>query len=394
MIKSFTFSRIPIIHFGTGKFNILSDIISSMGTTVLIVTGKHSFESSGKKDVLEHALKKKCVTYFFVSALGEPSPGYVDQTVSQFKSASIDVVCSIGGGSVIDAGKAISAMLPHDDSVFTYLEGVGTEKKHDGVKVPFIAVPTTAGTGSEATKNAVLSRVGPDGFKKSLRNDNFVPDVAVIDPELMLTCPPHITAASGMDAFCQLLEAYVSTHATPLTDTLAYAGLSSASENLIPACTTGAEQSEVRAGMSYAALLSGITLANAGLGVVHGLASALGGLFEIPHGIICGTLVCAATKVTIDKLKKQKDKSERALRKYARVGALLTGSDNCTTDVCCSRLILKLEEWTDMLHLPLLSEFGVKESDIETVLDNTGNKNNPVQLDRNEIRHIIDMRMK
>ena len=160
MIPSFNFSRIPTIHFGAGKFSSLDTIISNIGKTVLMVTGARSLESSGKKDSIDQTLKKQSITPLYLQIGGEPSPDFIDDAVSRFKDAGIDMVCAIGGGSVIDTGKAISAMLLHNDSVFDYLEGVGTGKKHDGVKVPFIAVPTTAGTGSEATKNAVLSLVG------------------------------------------------------------------------------------------------------------------------------------------------------------------------------------------------------------------------------------------
>ena len=393
MIPSFLFTHIPTIHFGAGKFGILDTIIGSFGNTALIITGAHSFESSGKKDLIDRSLDEKSVKPLYFPARGEPSPELIDEAVSQFRNSNIDVVCSIGGGSVIDTGKAISAMLQHDDSVFDYLEGVGTGEKHDGLKVPFIAVPTTAGTGSEATKNAVLSRVGPDGFKKSLRHDNFIPDIAVIDPELMLSCPFDVTASTGMDAFTQLLESYVSVQSTPLTDALAYSGLCHASENLISACTNGAENVKVRSGMAYAALLSGVTLANAGLGIVHGLASALGGMFNIPHGVVCATLMGAANKVTVNALKRQKESGEHALAKYTRIGVLLSGDDSGDIYRSCDVLIRKLEEWADLLHLPPLSEFGVKESDIEKIIDRTGNKNNPVKLDRSEIRQIIESRM-
>jgi len=372
---------------------MLGDIISGIGNRILIITGTHSFTSSGKKDILDQALSKKSVKAFYVSLKGEPSPDFVDDTVFRFNNSGITSVCAVGGGSVIDAGKAVSAMLFHDDSVLDYLEGVGTGKKHDGAKAPFIAVPTTAGTGSEATINAVLSRIGPGGFKKSLRHDNFVPDVAVVDPELMLSCPPDITASSGLDAFCQLLESYVSTKATPLTDALAYSGLYHASRNLVQVCTTDAGSIEVRAGMAYAALLSGITLANAGLGIVHGIASALGGLFAIPHGVICGTLLGAATEVTINELKKQEAAGDRALQKYARAGTLLSEDECQDTDMCRNLLIRKLHEWTGILHMPLLSKYGVTESDINDILDRTGNKNNPVELDRCMIRRIIEMRL-
>jgi len=394
VIPSFTFSQIPVIHFGAGKFKILAEIIGEFGERALIVTGGQSFQSSGKKDIFDRALTEKSITSFLLHVQEEPSPELIDSAAACFKRENIDVVCSIGGGSVIDAGKAVSAMILKDDSVSDYLEGIGTGKVHDGVKIPFIAVPTTAGTGSEATKNAVLSNIGPDGFKKSLRHHNFVPDVAVIDPELMLSCPPDITASTGLDAFTQLLESFVSSKATPLTNALAYSGISTAADNLILASTTGSQSIDVRAGMAYASFLSGITLANAGLGAVHGLASAIGGLFDIPHGVICGTLVSAVTKVTIEKLRKCRDTYDNVLMKYARAGALLTGQDCDESQEYCDLLVDKLEEWTEVLRMPSLNEFGVNKLDFDAILDRTDNKNNPVPLDRNEIRQILMMRLK
>ena len=162
----------------------------------------------------------------------EPTPGIVDEAVKKTVSFDPDVVVAIGGGSVMDAGKAISAMLPLVEPVKNYLEGVGTKPAHPGVKVPFIAIPTTAGTGSEAAKNAVLSETGENGYKRSLRHNNFVPNVAIIDPALSITCPPATTAASGMDAFTQLLESYLSTAGNAVTDALAYEGLQQVSRSL------------------------------------------------------------------------------------------------------------------------------------------------------------------
>jgi alcohol dehydrogenase len=393
VIKPFTFSRIPKIHFGAGSIEMLDSLLGGFGATALIVTGSRSLESSGKFDVVEQALRKRldAVHYFTVS--GEPSPDLIDEAVANFKNSGIDAVCAIGGGSVLDAGKAISAMLPGGDSVFDYLEGVGTGKQHDGRKVPFIAVPTTAGTGSEATKNAVLSTVGADGYKKSLRHDNFIPDIALIDPELMLSCPLHVTSSTGMDALTQLMEAYVSTNASPVTDAAAFSGLEYAVDNLIPACTTGAENVGVRAGMAYAALQSGICLANAGLGTVHGLASALGGLFDIPHGVVCGTVMGAAVRVTIERLRSEKETGLTGLRKYADIGMLMADGDVPDMDGACDLLIMKLAEWTEMLRIPRLGDYGVTGSDIDSIIEKTDNKNNPVDLDREDIRRILVARI-
>ena len=401
--EGFEFARTPKIYFGAGKFNDLDKIISKTGKTVLIVTGTYSFKSSGKFDAITKSLQNKSVKYFHFSVKGEPSPDLIDNAVTEFKNKGIDVVLAVGGGSVMDTGKAISAMLPQNESVLNYLEGVGNGIEHNGVKIPFIAVPTTAGTGSEATKNAVLSKVGPDGFKKSLRHDNFVPDIAVIDPELMLSCPSTITAACGMDAFTQLLESYTSSKSTPLTDTLAHNGLIFLKDNLVSACTTGSNDVEVRAGMAYASLISGITLANAGLGIVHGLASAIGGFFNIPHGVICGTLIGPATKANIEKLKNYSNNN--TLEKYANVGALLSIKDrnqlqmpfiryNKDVDYYCNLLVKKIDEWTEKLKIPYLSDYGIKLSDIDKIICQTGNKNNPIKLGIDEIKKILLRRIK
>jgi alcohol dehydrogenase class IV len=382
----------PRILFGAGTFDELQRLVRDFGTTVLLVTGSKSYRSSEKWERLLGALKDS-VSYFHVRVEGEPSPTLVDRVVEEFSDKNIDVVVAWGGGSVIDGGKAISAMLTQDGSVLDYLEGVGTGAVHSGEKVPFIAVPTTSGTGSEATKNAVLSQIGSDGFKKSLRHDNFVPDIVVLDPRLMLSCPPGVTAACGMDAFTQLLESYVATKASPLTDALALSGLECIARCLVPACTDGANDVDIRGGMAYAALMSGITLANAGLGVVHGLASPIGGYFDIPHGVVCGTLIGEATAATVEKLMQQHGPKHSALRKYARVGAILAGRDEDDVAKDCELLLRKVEEWTETLKIPRLGKYGIQEEDFEKIVAGTGNKNNPVPLEPEEIMEILKKRL-
>ncbi|HOM11640.1 MAG TPA: iron-containing alcohol dehydrogenase, partial [Spirochaetota bacterium] len=318
------------------------------------------------------------------------SPQLVDDAVKAYAGKGIDVVVSIGGGSAIDAGKAISAMLPVGGSVTDYLEIVGT-KQHSGVKIPFIAVPTTAGTGSEATKNAVLSTTGKNGFKRSLRHDNFVPTIAIIDPELMVGCPAGVTAASGLDALTQLIESYVSTQANPFTDALAESGIAKIGHSLLPLCIHHEDTVFHRANMAYGAFISGITLAHAGLGVVHGLASPLGALFNIPHGVACGTMLAAATKATIKKLKKMGD--SYYVEKYATVGELLKGYKSNSVHESCHKLIATLEEWVDILRIPRLSEYGVCQDDFAAIIKDGGNKNNPAVLDEQEIMQILRERL-
>lgn len=391
MIQSFSFARIPNIIFGLKSFSKLFDIILNYGKNILIVTGGSSLERSGKWADIVSNIDDRGITTDRVVIKEEPSPTIIDQYTSEFRGKKIDLVIGIGGGSVTDAGKAISAMIPKKDSVKNYLEGVGT-KLPDGEKIPYIAIPTTSGTGSEATKNAVISEIGPQGYKKSLRHENYVPDVAIIDPELMITCPPDITAACGLDAFTQLLESYVSTQASPMTDVLAKSGIINVKDNLISACNEGSSNINVRSEMAYGSLLSGITLANAGLGIVHGLAGPIGGLFEIPHGFACGTLLAEATKTNIELLKEKGPKGKESLAKYAHIGALVADEECFMIDKIpeyCEILMEKLEEWTSELKIKRLGKFGIIEEDIAEIVDKASVKNNPVTLSKDNMKNIL-----
>ena len=389
-VISFTLGRLPQTYFFTGAVATLPAHIKKYGNNIILLTGSSSLKRSGKRDRIESSLMAADIQWDSFVVTGEPSPDFVDDVVKHYKNNTIDVVVSIGGGSVIDAGKAIAAMLPLQEHVTDYLEVVGT-KQHSGVKVPFIAVPTTAGTGSEATKNAVLSKTGKSGFKRSLRHDNFVPDIAIIDPELMVGCPDNVTAASGLDALTQLVESYVSTQANPFTDALAESGIDKVGKSLLQLCIHHEDTAYHRANMAYGAYISGITLAHAGLGVVHGLASPLGALFNMPHGVACGTMLAAATKATIKKLQAMGD--SYYLKKYAAVVKLLTGYEGRSVDDACSKLIATLEEWVELLHMPRLSEYGVSQDDFAAILRDGGNKNNPVPLDEQEIMHILQERL-
>jgi len=255
--------------------------------------------------------------------------------------------------------------------------------------VPFIAVPTTSGTGSEATKNAVLSVIGENGFKNSLRHDHFIPDIAIVDPELTVGCPPNITAASGMDALCQLLESYMSDASGPMTDALALSGLDCAAASLEDLCTREPFNVDKRAKMSYAALMSGITLANAGLGVVHGFASSIGGLFDIPHGVLCGTMLPEAVHISIQEAFKDKQANGWMIRKFATVGELFCGMVSKDDEKTCAALSDYLFRLKQTLKLPGLSRFGVTKTDAERIAAKTSNKNNPVKLTREQLCQLV-----
>ncbi len=438
MIAPFAFARTPRILFGAGKAAGLPKLLRGFGGAALLVTGHGSYKTA-QWDRLMADLGRDGTRHVHVTLRGEPSPDFVDEVVRQFQAEDIGVVVAWGGGSVVDAGKAISAMLPRGESVLDYLESVGARNLPDGRKTPFVAVPTTAGTGSEATKNAVLSRIGTGGFKKSLRHDDFVPDIAVIDPELALHCPPEVTAACGMDAFTQLLEAYVSPIASPLSDALAWSGLECVARSLLPVCGEGAEDLAAREDMAYAALMSGIVLANAGLGIVHGLASPIGGRFAIPHGVVCGTLMAAATAANIARLEAEYGEAHPALKKYARVGALLghppyppvhggvglddrsiparhggvglddrsiparhggVGIDDRSIPARhggvgrgALLLIERLTEWTEALRIPRLGAYGIAAADLPCIAAQAENKNNPVPLSSEEILRILEKRI-
>ncbi len=394
-ILPFNFASIPHIIFGAGKLSELYKIILTLGKNALIVTGSSSLENSGKWEEITSELAKRSILFDHISIKGEPSPQLIDENAKKFRNKKIDVVIGIGGGSVVDAGKAISAMIPKSDSISNYLEGIGN-KVHDGIKVPYIAIPTTSGTGSEATKNAVISKVGSDGFKKSLRHDNLIPNYAIIDPELIISCPPSVTAACGMDAFTQLLEAYVSSKPSPMTDALAYSGMKAMKDNMIPSCTYRSTDIEVRSAMAYGSLMSGITLANAGLGIVHGLASPIGGFFDIPHGVICGTLLAEATKMNILKIKKMGLAGKEALLKHAKIGGLLEGNEcfeEKDIDYFCYALTDTLDKWTERLDLEKLGKYGITSKDLDKIVENAGLKNNPVLLSREDIKIILMNRL-
>lgn len=389
MNNTFKLHRIPQIFFGPGQIKQLPSMVISFGSPVIIIHSAHSLSDNFRQFIgIEFNRSGIELIEYLIS--GEPSPECIDSIVNQCRDKKIKAVIAIGGGSVIDAGKAVSAMLPLQDSIRNYLEIIGT-KKHPGSKIPFIALPTTAGTGSEASANAVLSEIGVSGFKRSLRHENFVPDFAIIDPELTLSCPDNITAACGMDALTQLLESYVSPKSSIFSDSLIEKTLPLIKDNLISVSSSGRNDLKARSVMAYAAMISGISLANAGLGIVHGLASAIGGLFPIPHGVICGTLLVSATKLNINKLRSIKP-SSIALEKYSHAGFLLSGKNN-DSNLGCDLLINQLEYYSEKLCIPKLSDYGIRENDIDRIIKESSNKNNPIELDDKEIESLIKNNM-
>lgn len=382
VVSSFSFHTCSKVLFGAGQSRQLPDLARQFGSNILLVAGASSLEKSGYMAFFLEKCKSLGASCDIVKVAKEPTPEFVDEICEKFRQSPPNVVVGIGGGSVLDAAKAISAMIRQKDSVIHYLEGIG-KKQYNGNKIPMIAVPTTAGTGSEVTKNAVLGREGCQGFKSSLRHDSLIPNIALVDPELMLSCPASITAACGLDAFTQLLESYVSTKANILTDALALSGIEQCKDNLLAVAAQKSQDIPARTAMAYAALLSGITLANAGLGVVHGFASCMGGIYGIPHGLLCGILLPAATRINIEAL--ERIKNLEFLEKYAKVAQILS-SDRNSKAQDLSKILLA---WNDSLQLPKLEEVSIGKIDVEQVVESVGQKNNPVLLTKEEPKAIL-----
>ncbi|MEN6375214.1 MAG: iron-containing alcohol dehydrogenase [Smithella sp.] len=386
-INAFDIVRLPRIIFGAGKIAELPEVMQSYGSQALIVTGGESLKKSGRWDDLTVLLDKAGIKYNSVSIWDEPATELIELIAGEYRKMPVNVVVSIGGGSVIDSGKAVAAMLMESGSVKDYLEGVGN-KKPSGKKVPFIAVPTTAGTGSEATKNAVISD-RKEGYKKSLRHDAYMPDVALIDPELTMTLPRHITVACGFDAFSQLIESYTSTKANVFTDSLALKALSLLVESLPGLALEQNNDISLREKMAYAAMVSGITLSYAGLGAVHGIAGPLGGLIAVPHGIACGKLLFPVMSFVVKKIIEENNIAAR--KRFADIGRLFINDQGHEDVFYCKQFLDVLQKWTQALKLPPLSRFGMKAADMEKTIFLADSKNSPAILSKEEMKIILEV---
>jgi len=389
MLNPFDFAATPHIHFGEGTRNTLTTIIQEYGNKVLLITGGKSFDDS---DLCQQLLSQfeQDLEVRREKVVGEPSPDMIDTWVQSYQSFKPDVVLAIGGGSAVDAAKAVAGLLPSGDSVMDYLEGVGKGKIFKQPTTPLIAVPTTAGTGGETSKNAVLSVIGDNGFKKSFRHEDLVAKHIVLDPELTMTCSKEVTAACGMDAFTQLLESYVSIKASAMTDALAWSALEKV-VTALPAAYENGQDKQARADMLYASSISGLTLANAGLGSVHGLASPLGAFFPIPHGVVCGSLLFEATRTNIQAMS-ARDEYNPALSKYAKVGRLFAPEMNMDAADALKMLLGMLEIWQQHLLMPKLSEYGVSEDDVERIIANISGGSyatNPIVLTHDELKALL-----
>jgi alcohol dehydrogenase len=407
-IDSFGVARLPRIVFGAGGISELPGIVAEHGKRALLVTGRRSFRDGPAWASLVAGLEAAGIAWDHLAVAGEPGPDLVDRAVADRRQHPPDVVVGIGGGAALDAAKAIAGLLRSGTSLLDHLEGVGRGLPYPGPATPFIAVPTTAGTGSEATRNAVIAGRLPGAaptdppFKKSFRDERLVASVALVDPDLLAGCPPDVIAGDGMDALTQLLEAFTSSGASPFSDALARSGLAAIGSALPAwhaAALGGADRDETaaaRGAIAWAALCSGIALANAGLGAVHGLVAPLGARFGIHHGAGCGALVTATTRTNLAALAERSPGSP-ALRRYAEAGRLLSGAGlpgRATTDDDAAREALPetLGLLAASLRIPRLAACGVTEDAFPAlVAESRGSsmRTNPATLTDAEIGAIL-----
>lgn len=379
---SFEFATANRIIFGTGSAQTLGKLARDIGSHALVVTGSKPERVGTVIDTLTGAGLKHTI----FSIADEPTIDVVNAGKSTALSAGCDLVISIGGGSVLDGGKAIAALIPNDGEVLHYLEVVGKGQKLTKQPLPFIALPTTAGTGAEVTKNAVVA-VPEHRVKVSLRDNRMLPDIALVDPELTYSMPPSVTASTGMDALTQVLEPFVSHLANPITDALCREGLQRAGRSLRQAYKNGVDK-QAREDMALASLLGGLALANAKLGAVHGFAGVLGGMYNAPHGAICAALLPHVMKANIKALKEQ-EPNHPALSKFDEIGKLITG--NASADARTA--IDWIDETSALLKIPGLGTYGIQETDFAEIVDKSANsssmKGNPIKLTDEELSDIL-----
>jgi alcohol dehydrogenase len=395
-VPAFALGRLPRITFGAGVFSQVPAIVARHGSRALLVTGGRSFSASPRRAELEADLAEAGVTLVgAISVSGEPGPTDVEGPVATYRGHDVEVVIGVGGGAALDTAKAIAGLLPVTTELMDHLEGVGRGIPYPGTALPVVAVPTTAGTGAEATRNAVITKRGSDGYKRSFRHESMVPADAVVDPDLLAGAPRSLIAANGLDALTQLLEAYTSQRATPMTDALARDGLAACRDGLLAwhADPDGPDAPSARSRMAYAALLSGMCLANAGLGAVHGLASPLGAQLPIPHGMACGAVLWQTIRANITALT-ERDPDSPALPKYAEAGRILASLPTTIRDGATRvQLVDGLHDMVEALAVPRLSTFGMTKAHIPLIVaDSPGSsmRTNPVALTDEELTYILE----
>ena len=378
----FEFTTATRIIFGPGKLAEVGHIAHSFGTRPLVVTGR----DTKRAETLLGDLREQGMKPSVFSAAGEPTVAIVEEGIVTAKKENADCVIGFGGGSALDAAKAIAIMVTNGGAVLDYLEVIGRGQSSSKPSLPCLAIPTTAGTGAEVTRNAVIG--SPEHRAKvSLRSPHMLPRVALVDPDLTLPLPPAITAASGMDALTQLIEPFVSLRANPLTDALCREGIPRVARSLRSAVENGSSKPP-REDMALASLFGGLALSNAGLGAVHGFAGPIGGMFSAPHGAICAALLPHVMQANLKALRGRQPQSPAEVR-FTEVARLLTGIPDATADDG----VKWVKQLVAVLRIPGLKTYCVAEGDLDEVVlksqKASSMKGNPIELTPNELREIL-----
>ncbi len=376
---AFEFATAGRILAGVGRAAELPGVLAGLGTRVLVCTGASPARHAG-------LLADLGMPSAVFAVAGEPTTDLARAGAAAAREHGADVIAAVGGGSVIDTGKAVAMLLGNGGDPLDYLEVAGSGRKITEPAWPCVAVPTTAGTGAEVTANAVLASPA-HGVKASLRSPLMIPRVALIDPQLTVSCPPPVTAASGMDALTQCLEPYVSARATPLTDGLAREGLRRAAAGLRAAFADGGDL-EARTDMAVCSLLGGMALANAKLGAVHGLAGVIGGIAAVPHGVACAALLAPVVEANVRALRSGAA-GHPALDRYAEAAQLLTGQPAAAIEDGLDWIRVTIT----MLGIPGLAAFGFDAADTDEVAvkaaRSSSMQGNPVTLSHDDLRAIL-----
>ena len=361
----------------------LPGLALKQGGCAMVLHGA-TLAQNGVLQALRNSLSASGIEVFTALICGEPSVERLDGLVLEARGKNIQVVIGMGGGSVLDAAKALAALIPVSGRAAEYLEGVGT-LQHPGTCLPWFAIPTTAGTGSEASSNAVLKGIGPDGipYKRSLRHANFLPNAIILAPELALGTPLQITVACAMDAFSQLLESYTSTQASPLSDAVTFAGLQHMVRGMLALERNDLDSVDLRFDLGFGALCSGYGLGNAGLGLVHGFAGLIGAMREIPHGVVCATLITPCFRETLEWLQANPSASSSlAIHKLGMVGALFSQPGAVRSDILLAHdLIERLDTMVQGFGIARLGAYGFTGQDMELIAAQGSNRNSPAKVD-------------
>jgi alcohol dehydrogenase class IV len=373
----FEFATATRVVFGESTAGRLPELARAFGTHPLVVTGA----STERAAALVSALSADTF-----SVPGEPTVDLVREGARRVRESGSDVVVSIGGGSAIDAGKAIAAVATNGGEPLDFLEGVGKGRTIMAPPLPFIAAPTTAGTGSEVTRNAVLGST-EHGVKASMRSPLMLPRIALVDPELTYGLPPAVTASTGLDALTQLIEPYVSSRANPLADAICVEGIRRVAGALRRAYRDGADR-DARSDMAMASLFGGLALANAGLGVVHGFAAPLGGQWKAPHGALCAALLPHGMAANVAALRARAPQHP-SLQRYAAIARMLTGRNEASAEAG----IDWVRELCADLDVPALRTWGIAERDLPDVVEKAARASstqaNPLPLTGEELFAVI-----